>query len=203
MGRKRRRQISNRSFLRSTQFFFIFQSFHSNSFWFGAIERWKMSCDVGNIHGITTRIYSFPFTGLWHFPLGFLLVQFAVGLYLNFIQIGMGLVDEGNAVAYQYSPLTLQSTLNFEIRSLSLCTVDLAVGGEYLIDNDAHYTHFTGFVLQEDIVASLWYFLLIIRKAPNNIWIEKYMGQWWKTGKLIWFEFIRGLGISWQKFCFK
>ena len=95
MGRIRGRQISTRSFLRSTQFFFIFHRFHSNSFRFGAIERWKMSCDVGNIHGITTRIYSFPFTGLGHFPPGLLLVRFAVGLYLKFIQIGMGLVDEG------------------------------------------------------------------------------------------------------------
>ena len=167
MGRKRRRQISNRSFLRSTQFFFIFQSFHSNSFWFGAIERWKMSCDVGNIHGITTRIYSFPFTGLGHFPPGLLLVRFAVGLYLNFIQIGMGLVDEGNVVAYQYSPLTVQSTLNFEIRWSSLVTVNFVVGGEFLIDNGAHYIHFTGFVLEEEIVASLLRLIVVYPKSAK------------------------------------
>ena len=169
MGRIRGRQISTRSFLRSTQFFFIFHRFHSNSFRFGAIERWKMSCDVGNIHGITTRIYSFPFTGLGHFPPGLLLVRFAVGLYLKFIQIGMGLVDEGNVVAYQYSPLTVQSTLNFEIRWSSLVTVNFVVGGEFLIDNGAHYIHFTGIVSEEEIVASLLDLLLIIRKAPNNI----------------------------------
>ena len=168
MDRIRRRQIGTRSFLRSTQFFFIFHSFHSNSFRFSTIERWKRHAfDVGNIHGITTRIYSFPFTGLWHFPLGFLLVQFAVGLYLNFIQIGMGLVDEGNVVAYQYSPLTVQSTLNFEIRWSSLVTVNFVVGGEFLIDNGAHYIHFTGFVLEEEIVASLLRLIVVYPKSAK------------------------------------
>jgi hypothetical protein len=50
-----------------------------------------------------------------------------------------------------------------------LVTVNFVVGGEFLIDNGAHYIHFTGIVSEEEIVASLLDLLLIIRKAPNNI----------------------------------
>jgi hypothetical protein len=36
-----------------------------------------------------------------------------------------------------------------------------------LLDSSNHYTHFTGFMLEEEIVASLW--VPIIRNAQNAI----------------------------------
>jgi hypothetical protein len=34
--------------------------------------------------------------------------------------------------------------------------------------NSSHYTHFTGFMLEEEIVASLWGLVLNIQNAQNN-----------------------------------
>jgi hypothetical protein len=36
----------------------------------------------------------------------------------------------------------------------------------YLYDSSSHYTHFTGFMLEEEIVASLW--VLIARNLQNH-----------------------------------
>jgi hypothetical protein len=55
----------------------------------------------------------------------------------------------------------------------------------YLADNGDHYTHFTGFMLEEDIASSLWKFQLKEHpKCENRPWrhglnfdpiIEKYI----------------------------
>ena len=41
--------------------------------------------------------------------------------------------------------------------------------GVYLYENSNHYTHFTGFMLEEEIVASLWEFLPLL----SEMW-KKY-----------------------------
>jgi hypothetical protein len=106
-------------------------------------------------------IYFFSFTGLADFPAKTSSVYFEanlhVYLYLNGGRIGSGRVlDEGSPVAVKYSPLsTLQSTLNLkkgdqvwlEIFDLTLTENNNLMGNDY--------THFMGFMLEEEIVASL------------------------------------------------
>jgi hypothetical protein len=51
-----------------------------------------------------------------------------------------------------------------------------------LYDNNSHHTHFTGFMLQEEIVASLWWFCfdypkLIFNWSENNILLCNIYGR--------------------------
>ncbi len=100
-------------------------------------------------------IYFFSFTGLAYFPASSSRVELAVGLYLNGGQIGLGYVEESNTVAGQLSPLTLQSTLNLNSNDQVWVAIYYAATGTSLFDNYFHYTHFTGWMLEEEIAASL------------------------------------------------
>jgi hypothetical protein len=79
---------------------------------------------------------------------------------LNGGKIGSGWVDEANTVANQVSPLTLQSTLNLKkgdqvwVEIYAMTTAYSTQVLVYLYDDTNHFTHFTGFMLEEDIVAS-------------------------------------------------
>ena len=66
----------------------------------------------------------------------------------------MGYVEEANNVAYQFSPLTVQSTLNLKSGDQVWVASQQSTEAN-LYDNINHLTHFTGFMLQEEIVASL------------------------------------------------
>ena len=75
---------------------------------------------------------------------------------MNGDRIGMGDVQESNNVANQLSPLTLQSTLNLKKGDQVWVEIDWQSTGAYLFDDGTHHrTHFTGFMLEEEIVASL------------------------------------------------
>ena len=101
-------------------------------------------------------IYFFSFTGHANFPASSSFsVGLGVSLYLNGNYIGWGLVQEANTVAGQKSPLTLQSTLNLKSGDQIWLEISVPSTGAYLFDNANHYNHFTGFMLQEDIVSSL------------------------------------------------
>jgi hypothetical protein len=73
---------------------------------------------------------------------------------LNGDQIGAGMVDEGNTVVYQNSPLTLQSTLNLKSGDQVWVAI-INMSNDVILNEDTeHLTHFTGFVLEEEIVSS-------------------------------------------------
>ena len=68
----------------------------------------------------------------------------------------MGAVDEANTVTGQLSPMILQSTLNLKSGDQVWLEIVYQSTGTYLHDYSSdHHTHFTGFMLQEEIVASL------------------------------------------------
>jgi hypothetical protein len=67
----------------------------------------------------------------------------------------VGSVDEGNTVTGQLSRLTFQSTLNLKKGDQLWLQIDWGSTGAYLYDDSDHFTHFTGWMLEEEIVASL------------------------------------------------
>jgi hypothetical protein len=79
---------------------------------------------------------------------------FLSNLYLNGNIIGGSHVREKNGPVYR--PLTLQSTLNLKTGD-QLWVAFSSSGKSYLVDSDEgfHLTHFTGFMLEEEIVSSL------------------------------------------------
>ena len=102
-----------------------------------------------------TGIYFFSFTGLADFPASSSVVYLQVRLYFNGGRIGAGYVEEANTIANQNDQLNLQSTLNSEKGDQVWVVIDPISSGVSLFDSGAHYTHFTGFLLEEKIVASI------------------------------------------------
>jgi hypothetical protein len=99
-------------------------------------------------------IYFFSFAGTARFSASSSYVSFYSYLILNGNRIGSSNVDE-NSPVYQYSPLTLQSTLNLKKGDQVWVTIWYDGTSSYLWDSGNHHTHFTGFMLEEEIVASL------------------------------------------------
>jgi hypothetical protein len=103
-------------------------------------------------------IYFFSFTGHAYLPASSS-VYLGVRLFLNGDRIGTGRVEDyspgSNTAGYQWSPLTLQSTMNLKSGDRVWLVIEVISYGAYLLDSGAQYTHFTGFMLQEEIVASL------------------------------------------------
>jgi hypothetical protein len=106
-------------------------------------------------------IYFFSFTGLARLESSFCSCSssswtawFGSYLYLNGNLIGSGRVEESKGPVDQFSPVTLQSTLN--LKKGDQVWVGISYSSLlYLDDNSNHYTHFTGFMLEEEIGASL------------------------------------------------
>lgn len=76
-------------------------------------------------------------------------------LYLNGGLIGTGYVSEANTIDNQWSPLTLQSTLKLGKGDQVWLAIFGMSANTYLMDGGGHYNHFNGFIMQEEIVASL------------------------------------------------
>jgi hypothetical protein len=101
-------------------------------------------------------IYFFSFAGTARLESSSSSVDFYSRLYLNGNVIGSSNVYEYNGPVHQYSPLTLQSTLNLKKGDGVWVTIDYTGSSTYLYDDMYyHYTHFTGFMLEEEIGASL------------------------------------------------
>jgi hypothetical protein len=100
-------------------------------------------------------IYFFSFTGLADFPASSSLLYLGVFLHLNGGRIGAGYVQESNTAAHQDSQLTVQSTLNLKSGDQVWVEISNITPGSLLLDDIGHYTYFTGFLLEEEIVASL------------------------------------------------
>ncbi len=115
-----------------------------------------MSLTSGKFTAPRPGIYFFSFTGMAEFQASSSLVYLRVGLYLNGGRIGVSHVEEANTVGYQTSPLsTVQSTLNLKKGDQVWLQIDYQSTGAFLYDDSDHYNHFTGFMLEEEIVASL------------------------------------------------
>jgi hypothetical protein len=101
-------------------------------------------------------IYFFSFTGLAYFPISSS-VHLEVGLYLNGGLIGSSWVNGYNPGAYyELTPLTVQSTMNLKSGDQVWVAIYFQSPESSLYEyRSEHNTHFTGWILEEDIVASL------------------------------------------------
>ncbi|XP_046456949.1 uncharacterized protein LOC124204010 isoform X3 [Daphnia pulex] len=101
-------------------------------------------------------MYSFSFAGVAHLTSSSF-AWFYSDLFLNGNRIGSSHVEERNGPVDQWSPMTLQSTLN--LKKGDRVWVQFTYSGSYLSsylsDSSSHFTHFTGFMLEEEIAASL------------------------------------------------
>jgi hypothetical protein len=115
-----------------------------------------MNLQTGKFTAPRPGIYFFSYTGLAQFPATSSKLALGVILLLNGGLIGSGFVDEANTFAYQQSPLTLQLTLNLKKGDQVWLQIYTGlISGLFLYDNSDHRTHFTGFMLEEEIAASL------------------------------------------------
>ena len=112
-----------------------------------------MNLSTGKFKAPRAGIYFLSFTGLAEFPLSSKFVKLAVGLVLNGDVIRNSYVSEQHTTADQSSPLTLQTTISLKSDDQIWLQIESISSGVKLYKNS--YTHFTGFLLEEEIVVSL------------------------------------------------
>jgi hypothetical protein len=147
-------------------YFYVQRKAHYETHWFTAMhtpityeltqmnEGNAMDLPSGKFTAPRPGIYFFSFTALVRFPSSFLLVRFGVGLYLNVNRIGLAFVEEYYTADGQNDQVTIQSTLKLKAGDQVWVQIDSMSWGVALTDYDDQYTHFTGFMLEEEIVAS-------------------------------------------------
>ncbi|XP_046640737.1 uncharacterized protein LOC124326126 isoform X2 [Daphnia pulicaria] len=94
--------------------------------------------------------YFFSFTGVAIFPPS--PSKLGVSLFLNGDAVGLSFVRDGNPPEDHIVPVTLQSTLKLKAGDKIWVQIKyLSPKGVELFDDSDNQTHFTGFILQEDI----------------------------------------------------
>jgi hypothetical protein len=98
-------------------------------------------------------IYFFSFTTMLVFPRSSPRVYLYVKLYGNEFSTTTGAVNAAKTVANEFRLLAFHSSRKLEKGDEVWVTIDCRPDAAYLVDSVLHFTHFTGFMLEEEIVA--------------------------------------------------
>ncbi len=112
--------------------------------------------NIGGAMNMTSGIFTAPSTGKYFFLLSGTCAAdtggyIGISLKLNGNHIVMARCDSSG---FFYGSFSLDSTLNLQVGDKIWSQIDWRGDSAYLRDDGAHYTHFTGWLLQEDITHS-------------------------------------------------
>jgi hypothetical protein len=111
-----------------------------------------MDLSTGKFTAPVQGTFFFSFTGHVQFSAWSSLTTLRIGLYLNGNFIGWGVVEEYHTGNDQEMPLTFQSTLSLQKGDqIWLQIKEMSTGVRSLVDNENNWTHFTGYILEEEI----------------------------------------------------
>jgi hypothetical protein len=114
-----------------------------------------MNLPSGKFTAPVTGKYFFSFTGHGQFQNSATILWFRITLHLNGNLIGSAEVGEANTSSTQKFPLSLQSTLALQAGDQVWVQISDQSSGVYLFDDNRHFTHFTGWILEQDNFPSL------------------------------------------------
>ncbi len=118
--------------------------------------------NIGSAFDLPSGIFTAPRTGTYFFSfIGFpqyfastSLFRMTVALVLNGNRIGVGEAEEANTLLNQNDQVSLQSTLSLKPGDkIWIEIVDMSAG-MYLFDGNNHYSHFSGWLLEEEFSLS-------------------------------------------------
>ncbi|XP_046642685.1 complement C1q tumor necrosis factor-related protein 3-like [Daphnia pulicaria] len=108
--------------------------------------------------------YFFTFDGLANYPAsGSAFNYMQVQLLLNGNLMGTAQINEANVVSFTsvLSPVTLQSTLHLQKGDQIWLQIGDILKDGVLFDSVYHSSHFTGFLIEEDLFNYLYYFITV------------------------------------------